>query len=74
MIVHLSEVSGNIIREVWKSEDIGSKEKDKNQGPVTIADLRVQKTIETNLREIYPSLVIHGEEDHASYDQYDTAI
>ncbi len=72
--VHLSEVSGRIIREVWASGDIGTKQKDKNEGPVTQADLRVQKTIEHNLKAIYPSLAVRGEEEKSSMDNYEAAI
>ena len=56
--IFLAEVSGNIIREVYNSGDIGTKEKDKDQGPVTIADLRVQKTIMDNLRALFPTLEV----------------
>ncbi len=28
--INLAELSGNIIREVWRSEDIGRKDKDDN--------------------------------------------
>jgi 3'-phosphoadenosine 5'-phosphosulfate (PAPS) 3'-phosphatase len=41
VVVNLAERSGNIIREVWKSQNIGAQEKDFEQGPVTIADLKV---------------------------------
>jgi hypothetical protein len=40
VIVYLAEISGNIIREVHRSADLGEKNKGE-EGPVTIADLRV---------------------------------
>jgi hypothetical protein len=39
--INLAEKSGNIIREVYRSKDLGMTEKDWGQGPVTVADLRV---------------------------------
>jgi 3'(2'), 5'-bisphosphate nucleotidase len=72
--IHLSEVSGNIIREVYASGDIGTQQKDKNEGPVTVADLRVQKTIETCLKALFPTLVVQGEEEKANYAKYESVI
>ena len=40
IIVYLAEISGNLIREVHRSADLGEKSKGK-EGPVTVADLRV---------------------------------
>ena len=48
--IHLAEESGNIIRDVWKSGKLELQEKDAGEGPVTVADLRVQKTLEENPR------------------------
>ena len=50
--------------ETWKQAD----------DPVTVADLRVQKTIEVCLKELYPSLTIVGEESELSISQYESAI
>ena len=63
--VFLSEECGKIIREVQESGDLKKQEKGKD-GPVTIADLRVQKTLEVCLNTIYPSLKIMGEESATS--------
>lgn len=59
---------------MWNSGNIGTQQKDKNEGPVTQADLRVQKTIESTLKALYPSLVIQGEEEKTSIDKYESAI
>ena len=48
--INLAERSGILIRDVWRSGDLKSQEKDMGQGPVTIADLRVQRNIEYNLK------------------------
>jgi 3'-phosphoadenosine 5'-phosphosulfate (PAPS) 3'-phosphatase len=42
---------------VEESGDLKTQEKGKD-GPVTVADIRVQKTIESNLLALYPSLNI----------------
>ena len=54
--IYLSQECGKIIREVALSENF--KTKDKSGSPVTIADLRVQRTIEDNLRALFPTLNI----------------
>ncbi|TNV77442.1 hypothetical protein FGO68_gene3280 [Halteria grandinella] len=74
VIVYLAEKSGNIIREVYRSKDIGQEEKDFGQGPVTIADLRVQRNIEYNLKQLYPTLNVQGEEDPATYAHFPPTI
>lgn len=53
---------------------MGRKEKDDDQGPVTIADLKVQRTIEYNLKKLYPELNIQGEEDPSTYSMYDPVV
>jgi len=45
----------------------------KVEGPVTIADIRAQKTITENLLKLYPSLVIKGEESEQSQAGVDAA-
>mmetsp|Transcript_20656 Transcript_20656/g.24604 ORF Transcript_20656/g.24604 Transcript_20656/m.24604 type:complete len:309 (+) Transcript_20656:241-1167(+) len=45
----------------------------KVDGPVTIADIRAQKTITENLLALYPSLVIKGEESDKSMENVDAA-
>ena len=72
--INLAELSGNIIREVWRSDDIGRKDKENDKGPVTIADLRVQRNIEFNLKQIYPELEVRGEEDPSMYAMYEPTI
>ena len=56
--ITLAELSGNIIREVHRSNDIGRQDKADDQGPVTVADLRVQRNIEYNLKKLYPTLEV----------------
>lgn len=46
----------------------------KVEGPVTVADLRVQKTIETCLLSLYPTLNIQGEESKESIEGIEPAI
>jgi 3'-phosphoadenosine 5'-phosphosulfate (PAPS) 3'-phosphatase len=45
-----------------------------NSSPVTIADLRIQRTIEYNLNALYPGLQVRGEEDPKQYSKYEPAI
>jgi 3'(2'), 5'-bisphosphate nucleotidase len=54
--IYLAEKSGNIIREVHRSNDIGQQIKTADQSPVTIADLKVQRNIEYNLKALFPGL------------------
>jgi len=69
--VYLAERSGDIIRDV---EATGEKQISmKVDGPVTIADIRAQKTITENLLALYPSLVIKGEESDKSMENVDAA-
>lgn len=71
--IFLSEECGKVIRDVWSSGDLKKQEKGK-EGPVTIADIRVQKTIEENLKALYPTLNIQGEESKESTDAVDSAV
>ncbi len=68
----LAQECGKIIREVAKSENF--KTKDKSGSPVTIADLRVQRTIEDNLRALFPTLNIQGEESKESIEGIEPLI
>ena len=61
MCIYLSEECGKIIRQVHESNDLKTVQKGV-ENPVTIADLRVQKTIEVVLNALYPSLNVMGEE------------
>ena len=49
-------------------------EKGSPESPVTIADIRVQKTLEVCLSKLYPTLRICGEESAASTAKVDAAI
>lgn len=71
MCINLAEESGKLIRSVYASGALESQEKDLGEGPVTIADLKVQKTIEYNLKQLYPTLEIQGEEDPSMYSKYE---
>ena len=68
----MSEECGKVIRQVEASGDKKTKEKAKDD-PVTIADLRVQKTLETNLNALYPTLRIIGEETAVSLENISSA-
>jgi 3'-phosphoadenosine 5'-phosphosulfate (PAPS) 3'-phosphatase len=69
----LSEECGNIIRQVEASGELKTLTKGDNS-PVTIADLKVQKTIETCLLSLYPSLNIQGEESKDSIEEINSAV
>ena len=56
MCVHLAEVSGMTIRILQESGKVKYKSKDDGQGPVTEADLMIQRTIEHNLKEKFPGI------------------
>jgi len=72
VIVYLAEKSGDIIREVEAS---GEKQTSmKVEGPVTIADIRAQKTIMHNLKALYPNLVVKGEESDKSIADAKSAV
>jgi len=42
--------------------------------PVTIADIKVQKTLEVCLNALYPTLRVEGEESKESIAELDSAI
>ena len=73
VLIYLAEESGKIIRQVEESGDLKTQEKGKD-GPVTLADIRVQKTIESNLLALYPSLNIQGEESKESTATVESSI
>ena len=69
--IFLSERCGDVIREVHASGDLKIEKKEQvndTLNPVTIADIRVQKTLEENLKAIWPNLKIQGEEAAASLE------
>ena len=68
------EECGKIIREVNESGTHNTVQKDKGDGPVTVADIRVQKTLEENLKHFYPSLAVLGEEEKAMTDKYESSV
>ena len=71
--IFLSEECGKVIREVEESGILKTMSKTDNS-PVTIADIKVQKTIEECLGALYPTLNIQGEESKESMEQVDAAI
>ena len=66
VLVYLTEQCGSIIRDVQKT-GFTAKEKG-DASPVTQADIRVQKTLETVLQSLYPSLDVRGEESKESME------
>lgn len=62
-----------MIRQVADSGDLKTQSKGA-AGPVTIADIRVQKTIESNLKHLYPNLRVQGEESKESTETVDSAV
>ena len=71
--VALAQAGGQIIRDVHASGDLQRKDKEKDD-PVTIADLTVQKTIETALKHHFPGLKVVGEESAKSMQGIDSAL
>jgi len=59
--ISTAEASGRIIRQVLESGQLDQKDKG-NEDPVTIADLKVQKTIEETFDHFFPNLKTQGEE------------
>lgn len=66
--VTLAEQCGLIIKEVYKSGQLCQKDKGVDD-PCTIADLRVQKTIESCMEQHFPSLKLMGEESSTSLEE-----
>jgi 3'-phosphoadenosine 5'-phosphosulfate (PAPS) 3'-phosphatase len=71
--IFLAEESGKVIREVEESGVLQTMSKT-DASPVTIADIKVQKTIEECLSTLYPALNIQGEESKESTDKVDAAL
>ena len=71
--IYLSEECGKVIRQVEESGDLKTQEKGKD-GPVTVADLRVQKTLEVCLKALYPTLDVQGEESKESIADVEPAV
>ena len=72
--VYLAEESGKIIRQVYQSGILNKQEKDNDLGPVTEADLKVQKNIEENLKALYPTLKVQGEESQDSIKEFEATV
>ena len=71
--IFLSEECGKVIREVEESGTLKTMSKD-DSSPVTIADIKVQKTIEECLSVLYPSLNIQGEESAENTSTVDSVL
>ena len=59
--VSLSELSGNVIRAIYESGDLGVMDKaneDLKEDKLTMADLQVQKSIEHCISKCFPSISI----------------
>ena len=69
----MSEECGKIIRQVEESGEHQTKSKGINN-PVTVADLRVQKTLEVCLNALYPTLRVQGEESKESIENMESAV
>ena len=76
MAISIAEASGMVIREVYESGILDQKEKAENRedNPVTIADLRVQKTIEETFKHFFPNLVTKGEESAQSMEGLESSV
>jgi 3'-phosphoadenosine 5'-phosphosulfate (PAPS) 3'-phosphatase len=71
--IYLSEECGKIIRHVSESGDLKTIAKGV-ENPVTIADIRVQKTLEENLKILYPTLNVQGEESKESMEGIESIV
>ena len=71
--IFLAEQCGGVIREVEASGNLQIKIKGP-ESPVTIADIRVQKTIEENLMYLYPTLNVQGEESKDDTSKVSSAV
>jgi fructose-1,6-bisphosphatase/inositol monophosphatase family enzyme len=60
--IDAAQRAGNEIRKVWKSGNLGIKDKG-NDDPFTIADVNAQKLIMGLLSKQFPELPMIGEED-----------
>ena len=72
--VFLAEECGKIIRRVQLSGDLQATDKSGEAGPVTLADLTAQRTIEDCLLALYPTLTILGEESPESLRDIQPAV
>lgn len=72
-LIFLSEECGKIIREVESSGELKQVSKS-DMSPVTMADLRVQKTIEVCLKHHYPTLNVQGEESKESIADVQSSV
>ena len=66
--ISTAEAGGRIIRQVLESGQLDQKDKKGPEDPVTIADLKVQKTIEETFSHFFPNLATQGEESQQSMD------
>ena len=71
--IYLSEECGKVIRQVEESGGHQTKQKGVDN-PVTVADLKVQKTLEVNLKALYPTLRVQGEESKESIQDMECAV
>ena len=71
--VGVAEASGSVMRKIYESGELHMKDKGGND-PVTIADFTVQKTIETNFKHFFPSLITQGEESQDCLDDIESAV
>jgi len=71
--IFLSEECGKIIRNVKESGDLGQVSKD-DTSPVTVADLKVQKTLEVNFKALFPTLHVQGEESKESIENVESSV
>lgn len=61
------------MRNIYESGQLKQQDKGGND-PVTIADLTVQRTIETNFKHFFPNLCTQGEESQQSMEGIESAV
>jgi len=62
-----------VIRDVHSTQQLQVNEK-LDESPVTIADLKVQKTLEVCLTALYPQLRVEGEESPESIKDIESVV
>ena len=71
--INLAESCGLVMRNIYESGDLKKRDKSANN-PVTIADLTIQKTIETNFKHFFPEIEVRGEESKESIEQIKSVV
>jgi fructose-1,6-bisphosphatase/inositol monophosphatase family enzyme len=76
VLIHLAEDAGDTIRDILHSKiDLETRHKSADMAdPVTLADLKVQRTVEACLEELFPGVKLTGEEEPSHYMHLEPTI